>query len=550
MTETRQQCPECAKTGGDTNKDNLVVYGENDAHCFACGFTQGSKTVKKDKPKTELVSGVYEPIVTRGVTLDTCQKYNVRVRHYIGQLGRHEYNEHITIFPIYSEGRVIKQKIRSQLDKSKSTQRGDTKCMNMFGQSAFSPTKRLPIIVTEGEYDAMCMYQETGLPAISITRGSNGAHKELVTHLEWLSQWREVVLCFDMDEEGRKAASDCIGIFQPGTVKDIKLPLKDANEMVLAGRGKEIKQYISSAEVIRPSTIVSLLDIRDEILKQPEYGTPWPWKFLNNITYGCRLGETYMMAGPESCGKTQFMYEIVSHHLNQGCKVGFFDLERSNSQSTQRFLGAMHNKCFHRPGSSDWDAKFLDSELHRLDDMIKLYRPESGKLTLESILINIRYMNKCFGINFFILDNLTKLYSPIAGVKPYEFAEMVVSEICKLDTELGVTTFIINHLGKSPVGLTADITMGADFEYNTNIAGLSWATGRMAEPEQIYGGRNVTALPDYVFIFARNRMAENVKDKRTLHIKAAKTRFDSEYEGHIQKLLYDPDNAGKYKEVF
>ena len=103
-------------------------------------------------------------------------------------------NEILTIYPIYEAGKVVKQKIRSQEDKKRQTQVGDTKCYSLFGQHAFSPTKKLPIIITEGEYDAMCMYQETGLPSISTTRGAEGSQKELLENLEWLSQWREVLL--------------------------------------------------------------------------------------------------------------------------------------------------------------------------------------------------------------------------------------------------------------------------------------------------------------------------------------------------------------------
>ena len=34
-----KQCPQCAESGADNSKDNLVVY-ENGANCMACGFDQ------------------------------------------------------------------------------------------------------------------------------------------------------------------------------------------------------------------------------------------------------------------------------------------------------------------------------------------------------------------------------------------------------------------------------------------------------------------------------------------------------------------------------
>lgn len=538
----RQQCPECM----DTGKDNLVTYKDG-KHCHGCGYTEKNKIGRM----SNLIAGTVVELVERGLLLQTCEHYNVRVKECTGRVGHLECNkELLTIYPIYKNGKVVKQKIRSHADKSRQTQVGDTKCYNMFGQHAFNPTKKLPVVICEGEYDAMCMYQCTGLPSISITRGATGARKELTENLEWLSQWREVLLCFDMDDAGREAAKECAGIFEPGTVKNIRLPLKDANEMVLEGRSSEIKKCINTAESIKPSTIVSLMDILDEIITPPKFGTSWPWNFMTKITYGCRMGETYMFAGPESVGKTQFMYEIVANYLMQGCRVGFFDLERDNAQTAQRFIGNMHSKLLHRPNSPDWDADLLKAEAERLNDCIKLYRPESGKLTLESILINIRYMSKCFGITLFILDNLTKLNVNLPpGMTASEFASIATGQICQIDTELKVTTLILNHPTKAPVQLNADITMGDDYVYQTNKEGLTWETGRMMESHQVYGGGNVVKLPDYVFLFARNRMSSDDVIKRTLLIKAVKTRFESEFEGHVQKLLFDRE-SGKYKEVY
>lgn len=42
----REQCPKCAKKGNDTREDNLVVYADGGAYCFACGYTRKGKSVK------------------------------------------------------------------------------------------------------------------------------------------------------------------------------------------------------------------------------------------------------------------------------------------------------------------------------------------------------------------------------------------------------------------------------------------------------------------------------------------------------------------------
>ena len=36
----KQQCPQCAEQGRDRHKDNLVMYADGGAYCFACGYTE------------------------------------------------------------------------------------------------------------------------------------------------------------------------------------------------------------------------------------------------------------------------------------------------------------------------------------------------------------------------------------------------------------------------------------------------------------------------------------------------------------------------------
>ena len=45
----KEQCPDCAKMGKDTSKDNLAIYSDGQTHCFACG-KHGFVTHTKSKP--------------------------------------------------------------------------------------------------------------------------------------------------------------------------------------------------------------------------------------------------------------------------------------------------------------------------------------------------------------------------------------------------------------------------------------------------------------------------------------------------------------------
>jgi twinkle protein len=68
---------------------------------------------------------------------------------------------------------------------------------------------------------------------------------------------------FDMDEPGAAAAKECAQLFTPGKCKIASLPLKDANEMLKAGRVAEIIDAIWGAKEFRPDGIVTLKDLKD-----------------------------------------------------------------------------------------------------------------------------------------------------------------------------------------------------------------------------------------------------------------------------------------------
>lgn len=59
------------------------------------------------------------------------------------------------------------------------------------------------VVITEGEFDAMAVYQATGLVAISLP---NGAHHLPVEALPWLEKVKKIFLWLDADEVGQSNA--------------------------------------------------------------------------------------------------------------------------------------------------------------------------------------------------------------------------------------------------------------------------------------------------------------------------------------------------------
>ncbi len=544
----RAQCPQCASLGRDTDKNNLAIYA-NGKFCQAgCGYQEKPEPIVT---KSNLIAGSLVELVNRRIEYSTCEKYNVRTTEYTGKMADNDLvNELVRIFPIYKQGKVVKQKIKCVRDKKIQAQRGDTKYNGLFGQQVFSPFDRLPLIITEGEEDALAVYQMTKLPAVSITGGATASESQLLENLEWLSGWREIYLCMDNDEKGREAVELYKDIFEPGTVRSISLPLKDANEMLLAGREVEFKKCMDRAIKLKPDTIVFPSEIREKILTQAAYGSPWPWEFMTKITYGIRLGEVYMLSGAPGVGKTQMLYQILSQYISDGSSIMYIDLERQPEQTMQRILSGILGKRIYSPNCEDFHTEEIAVELDKIEDRIALFRPSSGKLSLETILINIRYLAKANNTKFFVIDNLKALSTTMSqSMKQHEFASLATGAFVHIARELNVNIFILNHLIKDNISLQADITMPEEYKYSASKEGLTWETGRMPCMDHIFGGGNVGALPDYLIVIARNCMSTDEQEQRTIRVKFLKTRFDSEFLGQVNMIRYDRA-TGLLSEVF
>ena len=568
MSETgRIKCPQCKQlNGGDVSRENLAIYDDGSKWCYSCGYWEAAKGKKnKGVNMRPLIAGVHEALDSRGITLATCQKYNVRQIDFTGVLTR-DYeleNEKVRIYPIYKDGRVVKQKVKSVKDKKKMGQFGDTSCLSLFGMNTFTPSDRVPVIVTEGEEDAMAAFQMMGMPAVSITRGADGAFKELTSNLEWLSGFKEVILCFDSDEPGRKAVSDCINIFEPGTVRNALLPVKDANDMLLQNREEEFKKCIWNAESIKPPTIVFIKDIRDQILTPPQYGNPWPWPAMTKATYGQRRGELYQLAGPTSSGKTEIMKEIITQQISNDIKVGLFSFEQQPAHTIQRFVGSALNRRLHIPGE-EWNEDDINRELDKIEEKLALYNTCSGHVSIESVLLNIRYLYKCYGIEFFIVDNLKSLAKnpTIEGkrVAVHEYASHCMSEFSSICKQLNINIMVVNHLSEDKISLQAYVSSSPKNESEylgrtaegmqsyINRPGMTWETGRMPSIQNIFGGGAIKDLCDYIMVIARNRMSEDDEEHKTIRVKFLKTRLDSNYEGFEFRLKYDYQ-TGRLTEV-
>jgi twinkle protein len=459
-----------------------------------------------------LIFGSYQDLIKRGIREDTCRKFGYQVGEYKGRV--------VQIAPYYdATGALIAQKIRGA-DKSFSVL-GDISTAQLFGANLWNSGKK--IVVTEGEVDCLSVSQVQGnkWPVVSVPNGAQGAKKAIAKHLEYLSGFEEVIFMFDMDDPGKKAAAECVQLFEPGKAKIASLPLKDANECLQAGKGEAIVQAIWNAKAYRPDGIIAGEDLWEEVSHDEVVAAvPYPWSRLTDITRGSRRGELVTLTAGSGVGKSAVVREIAHHLIKQGETVGMIMLEENPKRTALGLMGIELNKPLHlsREGISDEDIKrsFMDTVG---SGRVYLYN-HFGSSDIDNLVSRVRFLARGCGCGWIILDHLSIVVSGLGDGDERRLIDNAMTSLRTLVEETGVGLFLVSHLKRPSDG------KGHEEGAKTSLS-------------QLRGSHAIAQLSDMVIGLERNQQG---KDPNVTTLRVLKNRFSGE-TGEAGYLLYDRDTG-------
>jgi len=226
-------------------------------------------------------------------------------------------------------GPYISRRIKVRSIEQKGWQRLDPPGggFGLFGWHTV-PHDATELIITEGEFDAMAVYQATGRPAVSLPNGCRSLPMEVLVLLE---QFDTIYLWMDNDGPGREGAEmfakklgvercllvqpsgkrGWVGLEQSeedgeeGDVSSNAMPVgppKDANEALL--QGWDINELMKEASELPHERILKFSDLRDsvihEIVNPEKYrGAAIPsLPGFTSLIKGFRRGEMTVLTGP------------------------------------------------------------------------------------------------------------------------------------------------------------------------------------------------------------------------------------------------------------
>ena len=550
----KTECPRCAANGEDRSRDNLAVYDDH-VFCFKCRYHKNNEGVTMNEEKIEVVkefvpaSGSFMDLEDRCITEKTCRIYGYQVK----SVGDKEYQ----IANYYRGGELIGQHVRGPNKDFKW--KGTSKGAELFGQNLWKSAGGKRLVITEGEIDCMTVNQVLGgtWPVVSIPNGAQSAAKAIKDNLEFVNSYSEVVLCFDMDEPGRKAAMEVAELLPPGKCKIVKLPYKDANECLQNAQTKQLVSAIWEAQAYAPDEILHISKIADTVDTLVDTRVyPFPYDGLSEFLIGQRSGEITLWCSGTGSGKSTILRELMHHHLEEDRSVGCIMLEEAPQETMDDMISLMLNKPVRAIRAmrmmNDLRIKMGKKPLNMsvIDDLSdEEYANAKSKLcetnfyiydhlgnnAMQNLLARMEYMAVSLKVDVIVLDHITAAAAGLMGMDNKDIEgggseriiiDTLMKELRSLAVRTGVHIDIISQLKKTE---------------------KAYEEGDRITLQDLRGSGALASVPNTVIALERDRQSTDEKVANTTIVRVLKNRLTG--KAGIASTLYYDHQTGRLKEI-
>lgn len=421
------------------SSDGKVIYADGHSFCFSC-----SKYTPKNEGFIDLEDKfTYEYLPRRGIDRGTMEFYAVKTK--VNPEGKP-----ISLGFRYPDGSY---KVRS-LEKKEFHTVGEVKA-GLFGKDKFDAGSHKYVTITEGEYDALSLWQALRSPVVSV-RSSTSALRDCSAERSWLQSFERIYLAFDSDAPGREAAASVAKLFDYNKVYLVKFnKRKDANEYTQVGEEDELRNIWNNSRKYQPETIVSSLsDFKAILSEAPKWGVPYPYPTLTQMTYGIRTSEAVLITAQEGVGKTSLMHAIEYKILKEtDHAVGAIFLEEPKRDHLHALATIELQKPCHLPDSGVTQDE-IDAALGKVikeDDRLFIYS-HFGSDDPEVLLDIIRYLVSARGARYILLDHITMAVSGLRGGDERLALDYLSSRLEMMVQELDFALIVVSHVNDE--GLT------------------------------------------------------------------------------------------------
>jgi twinkle protein len=381
------------------------------------------------------------------------------------------------------------------------------------------PADAREIVLTEGEFDAIAVYQATKMPAVSLP---NGAHSLPVNLIPLLERFERIFLWLDDDvagQEGAKKFAQKLGVHRCYIVQskdgDAAGP-KDANDALKMG--KDLRYLILKAKRPTHDQVVTFSEVRREVeleLLHPEQaaGIQSLWfPSFNAILKGHRKGEVTVITGATGIGKTTLLSQMSLDFCLQGVRTlwGSFELQLPRLVKKMLFQYANKNltECVDE----------FEVIADRFGSLPMYFLRFFGSTQVDQVLDAMEYAVYVHDVEHIVIDNIQFMTSCQGkGMERFEVIDDAIHKFRQFATHHSVHLTLVIHPRKQ------------DDELPLSMA-------------DVFGNAKATQEADNVIILQRN--------KQTKYLDIRKNRYSGDlgriplyFDKPVQRFSQPPQDT-------
>lgn len=291
-----------------------------------------------------LTTRAIEFLESRGIEPETASRMGVTSEE------RHGIADWIS-FPFLKNGVAVNHKYRKIKEKAFEQDKGGEQCFWNYDCLLDETLKDQPIIITEGEFDALAAIQcgfsrsvsvPSGAPQAPIGDEQTNKYNFIHDAIKDIGDCKEIILAVDMDSAGSALLQDLSLRLGKERCKWVKYPkrkngdgnCKDINETLVEWGEKGVKLSIEKAQWMQTDGVYSMGQLAP--IKEPE---AFSLGFLGDAPYKIRKGDFCVVTGIPSHGKSSFLNDLACRMADKhGWKTAFASFEQTPQTEHRRNL--------------------------------------------------------------------------------------------------------------------------------------------------------------------------------------------------------------------
>jgi twinkle protein len=422
-----------------------------------------------------------EILEQRGLDLELLVRLGVESCSQHGREGRNW-----IMIPYTETGRLVNRKYRAIGATKAFAQDSGGKQVFWNVDAIADPTlATMPLIITEGEFDAMAAIQAGFSRTVSVPNGApsqqtgdelSQRYRFLENAPQALAQATEIILATDNDDPGVNLLNDLALRLGRARCKWVRYPVgcKDLNDALKVYGVRGVTETITRAQWMLVDGVYRM----SELPPLPECKAHDPGIHGLGQHYRLRLGDFAVITGIPSHGKTAFVTDVACRMVsNYGWGIVMASFEQTPQRDHRRALRTWYNGKYEIYQSPE-ELSAADSWIER--NFVFVVPGEDDDVTLAWVLERLAAAVVRYGVKMVIVDPYNEMdHDRPADMTMTEYTGFAIKQFRKFARKHNVHFVLVAHptkqrkddTGKIPIPSLYDISDSAHF-YNKSDVGV------------------------------------------------------------------------------